>query len=382
MTPSALPIAGDCDKSLAIPKHWLEAQLSGQWHDWRWQFRNRVQSYGELSAIVPDLLEKELAMRSLTDANLPFAITPYYLTLLDPCDPNDPVRLTMIPSSDELVKSPHELADPCGEDAHMPVDGLVHRYPDRVLFLLTDTCAVYCRYCTRSRVVGSHTLRPNLEEIYAYLEAHTEIRDVLLSGGDPLIFSEEKLEPIIARLRQIKHIDIIRVGTKIPIVMPQRITDSFVSMLKQYHPFYMSIHIIHPNEITPEVTTALNRLADAGIPTFSQTVLLKDINDDPQTIKTLVHALLRCRVKPYYLYQCDPVEGTGHFRTRVESGLQIIENLRGHTTGYGIPSYVIDGPGGGGKIPLSPSYVVEQDTDKWVLRNYNHQTFTYHQPDP
>lgn len=365
-----------CNKHLHIPPSWQEAQRSGEWHQWTWQFKHRVSTFEALAEILPDMHPDEIQYHR-AGLNLPVAITPYYLSLLDPCDPQDPIRLTMIPRRQELITTPGELADPCGEDKHMPVPGLVHRYPDRVLFLVTDTCAVYCRYCTRSRVVGSHTLRPNLDQIFEYLESHTEIRDVLISGGDPLIFSDDKLEPILARLRAIPHLDIIRLGTKIPMVMPQRVNDNFVAMLKRYHPLFMSIHVIHPKELTPDAIQALNRLADAGIPTFSQTVLMKHINDDPALLKTLVQQLLKQRVRPYYLYQCDPVEGTAHFRTPVETGVEMIRHLRGHTTGYAIPTFVVDAPGGGGKIPLSPDYVVSHQDQRWVLENYNHQQFEY-----
>lgn len=359
-----------------ILEAWCKARQTNEWNDWRWQFRNRVKDVETLKQLIPLCREEENAFKA-SGKNLPFAVTPYYMTLIDPNNPLDPIRKTVIPRTEEFTTTQHEMVDPCGEDAHSPVEGLVHRYPDRVLFLVNDMCSVYCRYCTRSRVVGSGDLHTEFDHVYRYLEAHTEVRDVLISGGDPLVFSDDRLEMIIERLRAIPHIEIIRLGTKIPVVMPQRITEELVNMLKKYHPLYMSIHFLHPREITPEVTEACNRLADAGIPTFSQTVLLKGVNDTPDVMKALMQKLLTLRVRPYYIYQCDPVQGTSHFRTSIETGLKIMESLRGHTTGYAIPTYVVDAPGGGGKIPVSPDYVVSYDDEKVVLRNYTGNTFEY-----
>lgn len=380
---SECTVAGFVPESmLAKPKNpilekWEQAKQNGDWQDWRWQFRNRVQDLDTLKQLIHVAREEEIAFQA-AGKNLPFAVTPYYMELVDPENPLSPIRKTVIPRIEEFTTTQHEMVDPLDEDGSSPVRGLVHRYPDRVLFLINDTCSVYCRYCTRSRVVGSHELQPEFEPIYQYLEAHTEIRDVLISGGDPLVFSDDRIEDIIARLRQIKHIEIIRIGTKIPVVMPQRITDELVNRLKKYHPLYMSIHFLHPDEITPEVTAACNKLADAGIPTFSQTVLLKGVNDEPSVMKTLVQKLLTLRVRPYYIYQCDPVQGTSHFRTSIKTGLNIIENLRGHTTGYAIPTYVVDAPGGGGKIPVSPDYVLSEDEEKVILRNYTGDTYEYY----
>jgi lysine 2,3-aminomutase len=360
-----------------IRQQWEEARKTGEWQDWRWQFRHRVTDVETLKQLIEVSPEEEKAFLT-AGKNLPFAVTPYYMTLVDHADPDSPIRKTVIPRMEELTTTPFEMVDPCGEDHDSPVPGLVHRYPDRVLFLVNDMCSVYCRYCTRSRVVGSGDLHPEYTHVYEYLEKHTEIRDVLISGGDPLVFSDDKLEDIVSRLRQIPHIEIVRIGTKIPVVMPQRVTDELVNRLKKYHPFYMSIHFLHPDEITPEVTEACNRLADAGIPTFSQTVLLKGVNDDPVVMKRLMQQLLMLRVRPYYIYQCDPVQGTQHFRTSIQTGLDIMEHLRGHTTGYAIPTYVVDAPGGGGKIPVSPDYVLSKDDEKVVLRNYAGETYEYH----
>jgi lysine 2,3-aminomutase len=358
---------------------WAEAKKDGNWNTWQWQFRNRVKSLETLQKVVNTTQEEEIAFH-MAGTNLPFAITPYYMTLVDPDNLDDPIRKTVIPRVEELSHTEHEYTDPLGEDGHMVVPGLVHRYPDRVLFLINDTCSVYCRYCTRARVVGSGELHPEYEEAYAYLEAHTEIRDVLISGGDPLVFSDDRIERILSRLRSIKHLEIIRIGTKIPVVMPQRVTDDLVNMLKKYHPFFMSIHFLHPREITPEVIEACNKLADAGIPTFSQTVLLQGVNDDPAVMKQLMQKLLTLRVRPYYIYQCDPVQGTGHFRTSIKTGLDIMEHLRGHTTGYAVPTYVVDAPGGGGKIPVSPDYLVSETEEKITLRNYEGKTYEYYLP--
>ncbi len=347
-----------------------------EWHDWKWQFRNRVTTLETLKQFMLVTPEEEKAFQA-AGKNLPFAVTPYYLDLINPCDPQDPIRKTVIPRVAEFTTAPSEMVDPCGEDSHMPVPGLVHRYPDRVLFLVNETCSVYCRYCTRSRLVGSGKHQVEFGEVYEYLRNHPEVRDVLISGGDPLVMSDEKLEGIIQNLRAIPHLDIVRIGSKIPVVLPQRITDDLVNMLKKCHPFYMSIHFLHPAEITPEVEAACNKLADAGIPTFSQTVLLKGVNDDPAVMKELMLKLLKIRVRPYYIYQCDPVQGTTHFRTSVDKGLEIMEHLRGHITGYGVPTYVIDAPGGGGKIPISPDYIVSREPGKITLRNFRNQVYEY-----
>jgi lysine 2,3-aminomutase len=301
---------------------------------------------------------------------------------MNPDDANDPLRQTVVPTLQEFIRLPEELDDPCGEDGDMVVPGLVHRYPDRVLLLVNETCSVYCRYCTRSRLVGSGEHDVNLEAAFAYLEAHPEVRDVLISGGDPLVMDDGKLEGIISRLRAIPSIKVLRMGTKIPTVLPQRITPQLVTMLKRYAPLYMSIHFTHTNELTPEVAEACNRLADAGIVTFSQTVLLNNVNDTPEQMRDLMQGILELRVRPYYIYQCDPVAGTGHFRTQVQTGLDIMEHLRGHITGYAVPTYVIDGPGGGGKIPLSPTYIEQLNDDGLVVRNYKHQRYTYANPKP
>jgi lysine 2,3-aminomutase len=305
------------------------------------------------------------------------------MSLLDREDADQPLRRTVIPSVGEFVRTEGEADDPLGEDGHSPVPGLVHRYPDRVLLLALDFCSTYCRYCTRSRVVGHGEITPNearLEAAFDYLRRTPSVRDVLISGGDPLALSEDRLEWILTRLRQIPHIEFIRIGTKMPAVLPQRITPQLCRMLRRFHPLWMSVHFLHPDECTPEAAKACGRLADSGIPLGSQTVLLKGVNDEVEIMQRLVHKLLLMRVRPYYLYQCDPISGSSHFRTSVAKGLEIVQGLRGFTTGYAVPTYVIDAPGGGGKIPLQPETVIGRDGDYLLLRNFEGKTFRY--PDP
>ena len=354
------------------------------WNDWKWQVRNRVRRLDRLEEIL-ELTPDERASVIQRTGNLPIAITPYYLSLLSPTDPNQPLRRTHIPVAGEFIRGIGEDPDPLHEDHDTAVPGLVHRYPDRVLFLTTGFCSTYCRYCTRSRMVGETNGEYSFsvsqwETAAQYIEAHPEVRDCLLSGGDPLSIGDDKLEWLLDRLRSIKHLEFLRIGTKIPVVMPQRITRKLTQMLKRFHPLWMSIHFTHPDELTPETIEACARLADAGIPLGSQSVLLKGINDSVEVMKPLMQGLLRARVKPYYLYQCDPVSGSEHFRTSVEKGLEIIRGLRGHTTGYAVPQFVVDAPGGGGKIPLLPDYVVGRDGDDLLLTNFEGGTYRY--PDP
>lgn len=355
-----------------------------EWNDWRWQMRARIRSLAQVERLFR-LSPDERAALEQHKTGLPVGITPYYASLMGLDDPSEPLRRTHIPVGQEYLKTSGEADDPLGEDHDTSVPGLVHRYPDRVLFLTTGTCSTYCRYCTRSRMVGQaggeyQFSTRQWEQALAYIEAHTEIRDVLLSGGDPLTIADEKLDYLLGRLRAIRHVEFIRIGTKIPTVLPMRITRDLVRVLKRHHPLWMSIHATHPSELTPEATEAYGRLADAGIPLGSQTVLLKGINDSVETMKALNHGLLKRRVKPYYLYQCDPITGSSHFRTPVTKGLEIIEGLRGHTTGYAVPQFVVDAPGGGGKIPLLPDYVAGRDGDDLLLRNFEGGIYRY--PDP
>lgn len=353
-----------------------------EWNDWRWQARNRIRRLDQMAQML-HLSETEQIGLSQGGSMLPVGVTPYYMSLLDADDPEQALRKTVVPRAEEFLRSPGEADDPLGEDGHSPVPGLVHRYPDRVLLLALDFCSTYCRYCTRSRVVGHGELVPSekrLEAAFDYLRRSPQVRDVLISGGDPLALAEDKLDWILSRLRAIPHIEFVRIGTKMPAVLPQRITPQLTRVLRKYHPLWMSVHFLHPDECTPEAAKACARLADAGIPLGSQTVLLKGVNDSVETMKSLVHKLLLMRVRPYYLYQCDPISGSAHFRTSVEKGIEIIEGLRGHTTGYAVPTFVIDAPGGGGKIPLQPDYYQSRDRDGVVLRNFEGKTFRY--PDP
>jgi lysine 2,3-aminomutase len=350
------------------------------WNNWRWQLQHRITTVEQLQRLMPTLTPEEFAGATLANHKLALAITPYFFNLIDPADENCPIRWQVIPRVEETNTAPWEMTDPCGEDSHSPVPGLIHRYPDRVLFLVTDRCAAYCRYCTRSRLVSNATgydFHPQFDKQIEYIRSHPEIRDVLLSGGDPLLFSDERLEHLLSQLRAIPHLEFLRIGTRIPIFLPQRITPELCAMLKKYHPLFVSIHSNHPRELTTEVRDALGRLADAGIPLGNQSVLLRNVNDDVTVMKAQVQKLLMCRVKPYYLYQCDLISGSAHLRASVRKGLEIMENLRGHTTGYAVPQYVIDAPNGGGKVPVNPDYVLSRDDDRVIIRNYEGKVFEY-----
>ncbi len=351
-----------------------------QWNDWRWQLSHRLNSLEELSQIIR-LTEEEIA--GCRSPHFRVDITPYFASLIDPDDPNCPIRRQVIPTGKELLPFDGMVADSLNEDGHSPVPGLVHRYPDRVLMLVTTQCASYCRYCTRSRLVGDPAAqfsRADYDRQIDYIARTPQVRDVLLSGGDPLILPPRILEDLLRRLRAIEHVEIIRIGSRVPVFLPQRITPDLTEMLRRYHPLWMNLHFNHAKELTPEVGVALARLADAGIPLGAQTVLLAGINDSVAVMKELVHKLVRHRVRPYYLYQCDLVEGAGHFRTTVSKGIEIIEGLRGHTSGYAIPTYVVDAPGGGGKIPVMPQYLISQAPGKVVLRNFEGFITTYNEP--
>ena len=373
------PISSESQRFVSsAPGYWPDVS-SADWADWRWQLKNRVTTLAVLEQHL-NLNTEERAGVLLAGSKLALAVTPHYFNLIEWDNPGCPIRRQVIPRIEEGYDSPFDMADPCGEDTSMPVPGLVHRYPDRVLFLVTDRCASYCRYCTRSRVVsgvGEQELVTDFEEAYRYLEKHTEVRDVLLSGGDALLLSDSKLEGILKRLRGIPHIEFLRIGTRVPIFLPQRITPELCAMLRKYHPLWMSVHVNHPRELTTEVRDALGRLADSGIPLGNQSVLLAGVNDDPAIMRELVHKLLLCRVRPYYLYQCDLIRGSSHLRTPVAKGIEIIESLRGFTSGYAIPQFVIDAPGGGGKVPVNPDYVVYHDAEKIVIRNFEGKIFEY-----
>ena len=358
---------------------WKDVSESS-WNDWHWQLKNRITTVEQLQRLMPTLTPEEHAGATLANHKLAMAITPYFFNLIDPADEQCPVRWQVIPRVEETTTASWEMADPCGEDSHSPVPGLVHRYPDRVLFLVTDRCAAYCRYCTRSRLVSNasgYDFHPQFDQQIEYIRNTPSVRDVLLSGGDPLLFSDDKLENLLRRLREIPHVEFLRIGTRIPVFLPQRITPQLCAMLKKYHPLFISIHSNHPRELTIEVRDALGRLADAGIPLGNQSVLLRNVNDSATVMKAHVQKLLMCRVRPYYIYQCDLISGSAHLRTTVTKGLEIMKELRGHTTGYAVPQYVIDAPGGGGKVPINPDYVVHRDEERIVIRNYEGKLFEY-----
>ena len=370
------------------PSRWPRGQglwahvPAAQWNDWRWQLQNRVLTLEQLEthlALTPDERAGCLHARD----KLAVAITPHFFNLIDRADPACPIRRQVIPRGGELVVSPEERLDPVGEEHHMPVPGLVHRYPDRVLFLVTDRCAAYCRYCTRSRLVSNaqhYDFHPEFESGLKYIEEHAEVRDVLLSGGDPLLLSDNKLDYLLGRLRAIPHVEFIRIGSRIPVFLPQRITPALCDIFKQHGPIWMSLHINHPRECTVELKEACDRLAFAGVPLGNQSVLLRGVNDDAETMKSLVHRLLQMRVRPYYLYQCDLITGSAHLRADPRKGVEIIRALRGHTTGYAVPQFVIDAPGGGGKVPLNPNYVEAITDDEIVLRNFADESYRYPLP--
>ncbi len=352
------------------------------WNDWHWQQRERVTRLDQLEKVVNVTPDERRAVVE-TAAEFQMAITPYYAALMDPDDPTCPVRLQSVPTMDETVFSSVDLEDPLAEERDMPTPGITHRYPDRVLFYVTHNCPVYCRHCTRKRKVADPTsaaAKKQIEDSLAYIEKHPEVRDVVVSGGDPLSLSDERLDYILGRLRGIPHVEIFRLGTRNLVTLPQRVTDDFVRMLREHHPVYVNTHFNHPKECTAEAFEATRRIADAGCPIGNQMVLLKGVNDDPALVKELNHKLLLMRVRPYYIYQCDLAKGIGHFRTPVEKGIEIIEHLRGHTSGLAVPQFVIDAPGGGGKIPVNPQYVVRHEGKRWTLRNYAGKTYEYEEP--
>jgi lysine 2,3-aminomutase len=370
------------EKYIARKARYFPDVSAEQWNDWHWQVRNRISTVEQLKRYIA-LSEQEEKDIKLVLTKFRMAITPYYLCLMDPDNPDGPVRKQAIPSVMEMTVGKNDLLDPLDEDADSPVPGLTHRYPDRVLFLITDKCSMYCRHCTRRRFAGQRDDESSQERIrqaIEYIRKTPQVRDVLLSGGDALLMSDERLEAIIAELRGIDHVEIIRLGTRTPVVMPQRITDHLVAMLRKYHPIWVNTHFNHPDEFTPESRDALAKLADAGIPLGNQSVLLRGVNDCVSVMKRLVTGLVQLRVRPYYLYQCDLSMGIEHFRTPVSKGIEIIEGLRGHVSGFCVPTFVVDAPGGGGKIPVMPNYVISSAPGKVVLRNYEGVITTYSEP--
>ncbi|HOQ38417.1 MAG TPA: lysine 2,3-aminomutase [Acetivibrio sp.] len=352
---------------------------STEWYDWKWQFRNRITTVEQLEKVI-HLSEKEKQDISFCLNNFRMAITPYYASLMDPVDPKCPIRMQAVPAINEINVLSYELADPLDEDRDSPVKNIVHRYPDRVLFLVTHMCSMYCRHCTRRRTVGEEDYAIGDKEIDAavdYIAKNKAIRDVLISGGDPLTLDDEKLEKIISKLRKIGHVEVIRIGTRVPVVLPMRITPELLAMLKKYQPIWINTHFNHPKEITPASIKACTDIVDAGIPLGNQSVLLRGINDNTETMKELLLKLVKIRVRPYYLYQCDLSQGLGHFRTEVEKGIEIIKSLTGYISGYAVPKFVIDSPHGGGKIPINPEYVVSADDGEIVMINYAGKVYTY-----
>lgn len=368
-------------------RHFREVELwrdiaDEQWNDWKWQLTHTVNSLEDLQKVIHMTPEEELGLRHVRKS-IPLRITPYYALLMDPDDPSCPIRAQAVPLSHEMQRSPWDMEDPLEEDGDAPVPGLTHRYPDRVLFLITNQCAMYCRHCTRRRFsgqVGHAVPRPQLDAAIAYIRDTPAVRDVLLSGGDGLLVNDRILEYILSNLRAIPHVEIIRIGTRAPVVFPQRITDELCQILRRYHPIWINTHFNHPYEITPQAILACEKLVDAGVPLGNQTVLMRGVNDCAHIMKNLLHQLVKIRVRPYYLYQCDLSEGIEHFRTSIAKGIEIMEQLIGHTSGYAVPTFVVDAPGGGGKIPVMPQYLISQGHGKTILRNFEGIITTYHEP--
>lgn len=368
-------------------RHWSEVEIwkdvsEEQWNDWMWQLTNTIRTVDDLKRVVDLTPDEEEGVRISTQT-IPLNITPYYASLMDPKDPGCPIRKQSVPVSAEILKTKYDLEDPLHEDEDSPVPGLTHRYPDRVLFLITNQCSMYCRYCTRRRFsgqVGMGVPKKQLDAAIDYIRGTPEVRDVLLSGGDALLVNDRILEYVVRNLRAIPHVEIIRIGTRAPVVFPQRITENLCNILKKYHPIWLNTHFNTSLEITPEAKLACERLANVGIPLGNQSVILSGVNDSVHIMKKLMHDLVKIRVRPYYIYQCDLSEGIGHFRVPVSKGLEIIENLRGHTSGYAVPTFVIDVPGGGGKIAVQPNYLISQSPDKVVLRNFEGVITSYPEP--
>lgn len=368
-------------------RHWTEVELwkdvtEEQWNDWMWQLTHTIRNVEDLSKVV-NLTSDEVGGVGISGETIPLNITPYYALLMDQDDPRDPVRMQSVPLSHETMKTEYDMEDPLLEDTDSPAPGLTHRYPDRVLFLVTNQCSMYCRYCTRRRFsgqVGEGVPKQQLDACLDYIRRTPQVRDVLLSGGDGLLINDKIVEYLLSSLRAIPHVEIIRIGTRAPVVFPQRITENLCNIIRKYHPVWVNTHFNHPKEITPEAIKACAMLADAGVPLGNQSVILAGINDCPNTMKKLMHDLVKIRVRPYYIYQCDLSEGIGHFRAPVGKGLEIMEALRGHTSGYAVPTFVVDAPGGGGKIPVAPNYMISQSADKVVLRNFEGVITSYPEP--
>lgn len=363
------------------PTFWKDV-TDKDWNSWIWQQQKRIKSMDVLEKVI-HVTQEERDAFAQSHEMFNMGITPYYASLIDPDDPNCPIRLQSVPKKGELFIHPSEMEDPLAEEVYMPVPSVTHRYPDRVLFYTTHNCPVYCRHCTRKRKVAdpsTSTANKQIEDGLAYIDSHKEIRDVVISGGDALSNSDDRLEYILSRLRAMEHIDVFRIATRNLVTLPCRVTDNLANMLRKYHPVFIHTHFNHPKECTQEAFDAVAKLADAGCVINNQMVLLKGVNDDPKIVKELNHKLLMMRIRPYYIFQCDQSQGLSHFRTPVEKGLEIIEALRGHTSGMAVPHFVIDAPGGGGKIPLLPQYLVKREGKKWTLRNFQNKIFEYVEP--
>jgi lysine 2,3-aminomutase len=371
----------------SVRRNWKDIPLwkdvtDEQWNDWKWQISHRLMSVEDIAQVINLTNQEKVDIAKVMDG-FRVGITPYYASLMDPDNPHDPVRMQAVPVINETFRGKYDMEDPLHEDADSPAPGLTHRYPDRVLFLITDQCSMYCRHCTRRRLAGEHDgarSREDIDACIAYIKKTPQVRDVLLSGGDCLCVSDDTLEYIISELRKIEHVEIVRLGSRTPVVMPQRITDDLVNMLKKYHPIWLNTHFNHPKEMTEEAAAACAKLANAGIPLGNQSVLCRGINDSPKIMRQLVQILVKNRVRPYYIYQCDKSLGIEHFQTKVSAGIEIIECLRGHTSGYAVPTFVVDAPGGGGKIPVMPQYIISQTPKRVILRNYEGVITTYTEP--
>jgi len=383
-TPAAdpRPASGITGRFPAGPRAAWKGVPDSQWNDWHWQQRERITRVDQLEKVIR-LTADERRAAVETDKDFHMGITPYYAALMDPDDPRCPVRLQSVPTMGETIMAAADLEDPLAEERDMPVPGITHRYPDRVLFYITHNCPVYCRHCTRKRKVAdpsSAAAKKQVEDGLDYIALHPEIRDVVISGGDPLSMSDDRLDYILGRLRAIPHVEIFRLGTRNLVTLPQRVTDDFVHMIRQHHPVYVNTHFNHPKECTAEAFEAARRLADAGCSLGNQMVLLKGVNDEPKIVMELNHKLLLMRIRPYYIYQCDLAKGISHFRTTVEAGRKIIRSLRGYTSGLAVPHFVVDAPDGGGKIPVNPDYVIRHEGKKWVFRNFQGKDYTYFEP--
>lgn len=361
-------------------RHYFPDATDAEWYDWRWQFRNRLTRLDHLCRLLPAQVAGNGALREVL-REFRMGITPYYLSLIDPDDPRDPIARQVLPLAEESSDLSLGTDDPLGEEMHSPVPGITHRYPDRCLMVVSNSCAIYCRYCTRKRIMAEDVVSDlALDRMLDYIARTPSIRDVIVSGGDPLGFATDKLDRILGGLRAIEHVEIIRIGSRVPVALPMRVDDELVTMLARHHPLWINVHFNHPNEITPDAARACDRLSRAGIPLNNQSALLRGVNDDEAVLRALCHGLMQMRVRPYYLFHCDPVRGADHFRTTIARGVELIESLRGHTSGLAVPQFVVDAPGGGGKIPVNPQYLLAYDRGRALLRNFQGRLYEAQDP--